>query len=238
MHPIPPAPAPPAPASSNIRDSWRIAVGYVLILAVLWSPRPTQRPLYILAVLFIVADTWMSFEGWRAMGLRRTNFLRSLWVPAVALAVASLAVLAALHEQTLHPLGGPMVYVRNFWGYAMFAFAQQWLMQGFFLLRFLRLFSTGRVAAMAAATLFALAHLPNPILTALTLIWGLAACFVFLRYRNLYTLAITHAILGICLAITVPGPVTRNMRVGLGYLTYPRHHPADQSVYRIDFHRT
>ncbi len=70
----------------------------------------------------------------------------------------------------------------------------------------------------------------------MTLIWGLIACFVFLRYRNLYTLAITHAILGICLAISVPGPVIRNMRVGLGYLTYPRHHPADLAVYRFDFH--
>jgi len=91
-----------------------------------------------------------------------------------------------------------------------------------------------RYAAIVAASIFAVAHLPNPILTAVTLIWGLVACFVFLRYRNLYTLAITHAILGICLAISVPGPVIRNMRVGLGYLTYPRHHLADLSVYQFD----
>ena len=67
-------------------------------------------------------------------------------------------------------------------------------------------------------------HLPNPILTAASFVWGLAACLLFLRYRNLYILAITHAILGITLAMTVPGPVIRNMRVGLGYLTYPANH--------------
>ena len=32
-----------------------------------------------------------------------------------------------------------------------------------------------------------------------------------------------HAILGITIAITVPGPVDHNMRVGLGYLTYNPH---------------
>ena len=56
-----------------------------------------------------------------------------------------------------------------------------------------------------AALLFALAHLPNPILAPITLIWGLAACLLFLRYRNLYPLMIAHAILGITIAITIPG---------------------------------
>jgi hypothetical protein len=51
----------------------------------------------------------------------------------------------------------------------------------------------------------------------------LAACFLFLHYRNLYPLAMAHAVLGITVAIAVPGPVVHNMRVGLGYLTYRQH---------------
>ena len=73
---------------------------------------------------------------------------------------------------------------------------------------------------MTATGLFVIAHLPNPILTVLTLFWGSASCRLFLRYRSLYTLAMAHAILGISIAITIPGPVDHNMRVGLGYLTY------------------
>lgn len=211
-------------SSARLRDLLQLAVGYLLILAVIWSPRATQRPLYILAVLFIVAATWVSFDGWTAMGLRRTNFLRSLWAPAIALLLASLAVVAAIRYQTLHPVGGFLLYLKGFWGYAIWSFAQQWLLQAFFLLRLVRILPGKRYAAIVAASIFALAHLPNPILTAMTLVWGLIACLVFLRYRNLYTLAITHAILGICLAISVPGPVIRNMRVGLGYLTYRPHH--------------
>jgi membrane protease YdiL (CAAX protease family) len=77
---------------------------------------------------------------------------------------------------------------------------------------------------LVAAGIFSAAHLPNPVLTPITLIWGLTACIVFLRYRNVYPLAAAHAILGITVAITIPGPVMHNMRVGLGYLTYHGHH--------------
>jgi hypothetical protein len=56
------------------------------------------------------------------------------------------------------------------------------------------------------------------------LVWGFAACLLFLNYRNLYPLALAHAIFGIAVAVTLPRPVIRNMLVGLGYLTYPAHH--------------
>jgi hypothetical protein len=46
---------------------------------------------------------------------------------------------------------------------------------------------------------------------------------------------VTHAILGICVALTVPGPVDHNMRVGLGYLTYrpPHHHHRSQKDHTV-----
>jgi membrane protease YdiL (CAAX protease family) len=62
--------------------------------------------------------------------------------------------------------------------------------------------------------------LPNPLLTLITLVFGLASCLFFLRYRNLWPLAVAHAILGIAIAITIPGPIDHNMRVGIGYLTW------------------
>jgi hypothetical protein len=217
----------PAPANANTRrrDLLQLAVGFALIMAVIWSPRPIQRPLYIAAILFILAASWVSYDGREALGLRCANFSRCLWVPVTALAAATLGVLAAIYEHTLHPTGAFSLYFKTFWGYAVWSFVQQLLLQGFFLARFCRLMPSARTAAFTAAALFALAHLPNPILTTLTLVWGWIACLVFLRHRNIYPLAIAHAIMGICLAITIPGPVIRNMRVGLGYLTYPRHHP-------------
>ena len=56
-----------------------------------------------------------------------------------------------------------------------------------------------------------------------TFIIGLAAWLLFLHYQNLYPLAIAHAILGITIAITLPSAVLATC-VGLGYLTFPKHH--------------
>ena len=76
---------------------------------------------------------------------------------------------------------------------------------------------------MAAAGLFSLAHLPNPVLTPVTLVWGIAACVLFLRYRNIYTLGLAHGILGLCVAVIVPDSIQHHMRVGIGYYRYHPH---------------
>jgi membrane protease YdiL (CAAX protease family) len=159
------------------------------------------------------------------MGLRTANLARSLWIVAVAAGIAAVAVLIAHGRHTLNLPSGFVPFIQRYWGYAIWAFAQQLLLQDFFLARFRRLIRSPTLAALAATLTFSLAHLPNPILTIVTFVWGLAACLLFLRYRNLYPLAIAHAIFGIAIAVTLPGPLTRNMRVGLGYLTYPKHHP-------------
>jgi membrane protease YdiL (CAAX protease family) len=222
-------------ASSTRLDLIELAVGYALILVVLWTPPPWQERFYLVAVLFLAIATWRSFPGWRALGLRRTNLLRSMWVVAAALAVAALVIVIAIHLHTLRATNGFLGFARRYWGYALWAFVQQFLLQDFFFRRFRNLMpGRAKAAALAAAGIFALAHLPNPILAPVTFVWGLVACLIFLQYRNLIPISIAHAILGITLAIAIPGPVIRNMRVGLGFLTYhaPHHHRshADHTV--------
>jgi membrane protease YdiL (CAAX protease family) len=216
------------------RDICELFIGYGLILLVIWVPNPWQRALYWVAAAFIFAVSWRSFQGWTAMGLLWTNLLQSAWIVGLGLASAAIAVATAHHLGTLRPWHGPVELVRRFWGYAIWASLQQFLLQIFFLQRILRLVGSKALAVLLAAGIFSLAHLPNPILTVATLVFGLAACALFLRYRNLYTLAITHAILGISIAICFPGPVTHNMRVGLGYLAYrpgQTHHHYAASVF-------
>jgi hypothetical protein len=209
---------------SRRRDLIELGVVYGMILLVIWTPRPVQRSLWMVAVGTVAAIVYFSFDGLKAMGLGRENLLRSLWVAGAALAASAVAVAISLKLHTLHVPDGPVAFVKTYWGYALWSFVQQFLMQCFFLARVKRLLPGGRSAALATAIIFALAHLPNPILTPLTLLWGFAACLLFLHDRNLYPLALAHAILGITVAITVPGPVVHNMRVGLGYLTYGHTH--------------
>ncbi len=197
-----------------------LCVGYGLILATVWTPRPAQAWLWWASVLWIAASTWWSFPGWAAMGFRRGGFVASLWVVALAAVLSAVSVAAAIHLHTLRIPHSLMAWVLAWGGYTVWSFVQQFLLQGYFLFRLVRLLPRREAAAVAAAIIFAAAHLPNPLLTAVTLIWGMVACFVFLRCRNLYTLMLTHAILGVSLAITVPGPKMHNMRVGIGYLKY------------------
>ena len=208
---------------SRRRDLIEIAVAYGLILAVIWTPRPAQRFLWIVAAGAVVVVICISFDGANAMGLRGANFLRSLWIVGAALLVASAAVLIAAKLGTLRMPDGVLAFIATYCAYSVWSGVQQFLLQSFFLLRFLRLIPNPRMAALTAAALFATAHLPSPVLAPVTLLWGFVACLHFLRYRNLYPLAIAHAILGITIAITVPGPVDHNMRVGLGYLRYSHH---------------
>jgi membrane protease YdiL (CAAX protease family) len=166
------------------------------------------------------------------MGFRRGGLASSMWVVLAALLVSTGAVVVSTHLGTLrHPIS-TRSWVMTFGGYTVWSFVQQFLLQGFFLFRLLRLLPRREWAALAAAIMFALAHLPNPILTPVTFIWGLCACFVFLRCRNVYPLALAHAILGITVAVTIPGPVVHNMRVGLGYLRYhaPRMHTPETGM--------
>ncbi len=219
----------PVAARSRRRDFFELAVAYGLILLVIWSPRPWQKLLWWVAAASIAAIVSTSFEGLQTMGLRRKNFLRSLWAVGGALLAAAVAVALAVMLHTLRLPGSPILFIKTYAGYAIWAFVQQFLLQCFFLSRLLRLLPRAKLAVVVAAVIFASAHLPNPILMPVTLLWGLASCLLFLRYRNLYALAMAHAILGITIAITVPGPVDHNMRVGLGYLTYAHTHRTTNS---------
>jgi hypothetical protein len=223
-------PAEKAERRRKDRPLLELCVGYGLILATIWTPRPQQQWLWWISVAWIATTTWASFPGWPELGFRRGGFLRSLWVVFAALVLAASAIMVAVNLHTLrHPISARS-WVMTFGGYTVWSFVQQFLLQGYFLFRLLRLLPRPEQAVMVAAGIFSAAHLPNPILTPITLIWGLTACIVFLRYRNVYPLAVAHAILGITVAITVPGPMMHNMRVGLGYLTYHGHHGPSQGM--------
>ncbi|HKF47277.1 MAG TPA: CPBP family intramembrane glutamic endopeptidase [Terracidiphilus sp.] len=207
-------------ARTRRRDFIELAGIYGLILLVIWTPRPWQWGMWAVASVSILAVIAISFDGWRPMGICRQNFCRSLWAVAVAAALSFGAVVMAERLHTLHLPNSPFVFIRHYGSYAIWAGIQQLMLQCFFLSRALRLIPNATAAAGLSACLFAIAHLPNPVLTVITLVFGLAACLIFLHYRNLWPLAMAHAILGIAIAVTIPVDLDHNMRVGISYLTY------------------
>ena len=217
---------PPEPRESSCslrsrrRDLIELAGIYALLLIVIWTPRPWQWSLWAIAVACIATLSVVSFNGLAPMGFRSANLVRSLWAVGVSVGVALIAVTVADRLHTLRMPATPVLFFRQYGVYAVWACIQQVILQSFFLSRLLRLLPNAIAASGLAAGMFAIAHLPNPILTVATLIFGLASCLLFLRYRNLWTLAMSHAILGIGIAVTIPVQVDHNMLVGIGYLTY------------------
>jgi len=204
------------------RDLLELAVGYLLIMATIWSVNPTQRVLYWLAFAWIVGTSWARRDSWTALGLGRKGLLQSLWVVGAAFILSTIAIFIAWGTHTLHRLHGPLPLPLHGWNYLIWSLMQEFLLQSYFLLRLLRLLPGKAAPVIVAAGIFSLAHLPNPILTPITLVWALIACVLFLRYRNIYTLGLAHGIMGLCVAVTVPNSLHHHMRVGLGYF---RYHP-------------
>ena len=139
-------------------------VGYALILAAIWTLNPWQRWFYWIAVTWVVVTTWMGRPTWKDLGLGLPGLVRSLWVVGVAAILTGVAVYTASRLHSLHRLHGPTPLIPHIWGYLVWAVMQQFLLQIYFLLRLMRLLP-GKVApVLAAAGLFSLAHLPNPVL--------------------------------------------------------------------------
>jgi hypothetical protein len=211
------------PLSPRQRDWAELWIGYGLILVVVWTPNPWQRFLYWLAFGFIALTAWQRRRETRPNGLGLKGLLPSLWIVPAAIGVVFAAIAVARHLHTLHPLYGPLPVLGHILSYTVWALMQQFILQVYVLVRFLRV-GLRRAPAIALATvMFAIAHIPNPVLAPITLVWGAISCVVFLRYRNLYPLALAHGILGMGLAVCIPNAVHHHMRVGLGYMQYSEH---------------
>lgn len=210
--------------TARLLDLVELLVGYGLILAVIWTPNPEQRVLYWTAFAFIAVTAILRRKESRPYGFGWKGLLPSLWIVGVAIVFFFLGLWIASHLHTLHSLYGPLPVATHIAEYALWALMQQFILQVYVFLRLLRMGLRRAPALALAAVLFAAAHLPNPLLVPVTLLWGLVSCLLYLRYRNLYPLALAHGILGMCLAVTVPNAVHHHLRVGLGYLQYHPHH--------------
>lgn len=217
-----------------VQDLVEFLVAYALILAAIWTLNPWQRVFYWAAIVWAVVTTWIHRPSWTALGLGIAGLVRSLWVVGAASLFAGLAVFTASELHTLHRLHGPLPLFSHVWGYLIWAVMQQFLLQIYFLLRLMRLLPGKIAPVLAAAFCFSLAHLPNPVLTPVTLVWGIVACILFLRYRNIYALGLAHGILGLCVAVIVPDSVQHHMRVGIGYYRYHPHRSHKDQIVSTD----
>ena len=203
---------------SRVRDLAELILGYGVIVGVIWMPDHWQRiftPIALVVTLLIVLSRRQDRDE---LGLGARGLIPSLWILPAAVALCVLSMFVAARLGTLHPLY--KADFRHISGYVVWTIYQQFLLQDYFMDRLLRLFSTESAAVFLAGALFAAAHLPNLVLTAATLAWGIVSCSLFRRYRNLWALGLAQGLLGLCFAVCVPDALHHHLRVGLGYLLY------------------
>ena len=210
----------PQPVSSlpvNLTDLQQVGVVFALIMIAVWTPQGRVNTIVsLLAAFCILWFTVGSDYSVRDLGLAQPRS-GALVIVAVGALMGAVIVAAGL---LMHSLGPPQPAPwKRAWQYAIWSLQQEFVLQSFF---FVRLESVlgGRRAAVRAALLFCIAHIPNPLLTVLSFIGGLVFCELFRRYRNLYPSGVVHAVLGLTIAARLPDNLLHHMRVGLGYLLY------------------
>lgn len=203
---------------SRSRNLIELIVGYGVIVGIIWSPEHLQR---ILSPIALVLTLWLVLArrpSCDELGLGWPGLLASAWILPAAVVLAAVSIFCAAKMGTLHPLyKGDFAHVS---GYVLWTIYQQFLLQDFVMDRLLALVRSENAAVLIAGVLFAAAHMPNLTLAAATLVWGVASCVLFRRYRNLWTLGLAQGLLGLCFAVCVPDALHHHLRVGLGYLRY------------------
>lgn len=191
---------------------------FALILLAVWTRQGTLNTIACLsAVGCILLFTSRSPYSMRELGL---SSLTSGTMVTLSLGIL-LAVMIAASGTLMRLALGPSqaVPMDRAWQYAIWAFVQEFILQSFFYLR-LKSILGHRRAAFCAAGLFAVVHLPSPVLTVLAFAGAMLFCELFHRYRNLVPIGAVHGLLGSTIAASLPDSVMHHMRVGIGYLTY------------------
>lgn len=212
-------------SQSSLRTLAELTIGFSAIMVVLWLPTHQQLIFGPIALLAPLAMVLSERPTLRQLGLDWHSLASSLWILPAAAVMAFAGILLARASGTFHELyKADLAHVG---GYVLWTIYQQFLLQDYFMPRLTRLLNTDAAIAFAAV-LFALAHLPNVVLTVATLAWGAVSCALFRRYRSLVVLGIAQGLLGLSFAVCVPDIYLHHMRVGLGYWQY---HPPGAEHY-------
>ena len=190
---------------------------YALLEVALWAPLPVGILFGIGALWYIIWQVHKAAGTARSLGLDLGGLGRESWLLGVTVAVALAILAAAYFSGSLHRLWG----LRHPWAavaaYVCWAFVQEFMLQCF-CLRMLRSLVSRASSLLLSGVVFAVAHLPNPSLTFVAFFAGVAFTAIYASRRNLYVVALIHAVLGLTLAVSAPDAWFHQLDVGRHFL--------------------
>jgi len=187
-----------------------VTLSYTWFLAPRFPGEAEGVPIVLVVALAVWHDLRHREWGFDRRGLSPGLGEAALFtIPLALILLTAGAVAGTLHDRRdfLGTLG-----VLVLWGGA-----QQWILQTVVLREAQR--ATGRrPGAIVAALLFAAVHLPNPMLSIVTLTGALGWCTIYDRHPNIVPLALSHALGTLALLYAFDDRITGGLRIGYAFL--------------------